>query len=90
MEGTAKELLGFDPEQGDKQGGSKAREAEDFLISILTKGMMQSEELLKIANEKGISEKTLKRAKVSLGVMHGKPDGAAKWYWMFPEHPTKN
>mgnify|MGYP003374187208 FL=1 len=90
LEGTAKELLGFDPEQGDKQGGSKVREAEDFLMSTLANGMMQSEEVFRIANEKGISEKTIKRAKDKLGILSGRPDGAVKWYYILPTPPTKN
>jgi hypothetical protein len=57
----------------------KVREAMAFLEEILLDGKILSTEVLELAADNGISEKTLYRAKKKLGVVSDKQDG--QWYW---------
>jgi hypothetical protein len=61
-------------------------EAKKFLGDMLAKGPVLKTEIEDAAEANSISEKTLRRAKVDLGVIaekdRSKADG--KWYWKLP------
>jgi hypothetical protein len=61
----------------------------EFLKQELAEGPVPSRELLKKAKAEGISEKTLYRAKSSLGVV-SKKEGRERWVWTFPEGYQKD
>lgn len=91
LEGTAKELLGFDPLKDDeKPGSTKQNQARDFLIKILSEvDMLREEEIERQGLENHFPLVTLKRAKRAANVesiKHGK-----LWYWKLftTENPTK-
>ena len=56
--------------------------ARRFIESTLAKGPAPAVDMIERAEELGISEKTLKRAKSALGVISVKRNG--KWYWEMP------
>ena len=67
---------------------SQLDEATEFLMEILKDGSVPSTEVLKEAEENGIADRTLKRAKNSLGVKSKKiTDGNGKslWAWELPQ-----
>ncbi len=77
---TAAELLAPEPTGGrDSPLGA----AEEFLVALLAKGPMASAEVLSAAERAGISERTLERAKSSLGVLSRKRRKAegGGWEW---------
>ena len=61
----------------------KGRDAAVFLATALEDGPVAAEEVKERAKADGISEKTLKRAKGTLGVESYQMAG--KWYWRMPE-----
>jgi len=70
------------PELGSEEKGA-LDEAVEFLKQELAEGPVPSKELLKKAKAEGISERTLYRAKSSLGVV-SKKEGK-EWVWMLPK-----
>lgn len=81
---TAADILGA--EQG---GQSAVQEAEAFLRSVLAEGPVAALEVQKQARVAGVAEKTLRRARVAIGVIcrqvheEGRK-GAAGWTWSLP------
>lgn len=69
------------------EGDSKLEEARQFLQGFLGAGPKTALEAEKSAAEKGISRRTLHRAKASLPVRSEK-DGTQGWVWWLPEMPT--
>jgi hypothetical protein len=73
---------GDDPEEG-----AALRDAAGFLRQLLTDKDVSAQEVFKEARANGISDRTLKRAKLSVGVRSRKQGSGkdAAWYW----HLTK-
>lgn len=59
--------------------GMKQKTAVDFLEDILSKGKMAQTKIAELAEEKGISNKTLRNAKKSLDIKASKIGN--QWYW---------
>lgn len=59
--------------------GAKRKTAIDFLENTLADGKMAQIEIKRLADEKGISEKTLRNAKVEVGIKSKKIGN--QWYW---------
>ncbi len=80
---TAERILAA--EGGSEKQGAR-REAEDFLTEILTAGPVLASEVKQEARAAGISESTLRRAKLALGVKVRRegfgPGGS--WHWFLP------
>ena len=64
-------------------------EAKDFLLAELGEGAVLAADVTKTARSHGISERTLARAKASLGVVSDKPSYQSGWYWSLPQAPQK-
>jgi len=73
---SATELLSDDE---SKDNYSALKEAREWLREILKEKSISAKEILKIAREDGISERTLKRAKSQLNVESFKADSG--WFW---------
>jgi len=72
------------PQGGDDEK-SKVEEAEEFLLDILSNGAMKYTEIISLAENEKISEKTLRRAKKKIGVQT-KREGfgkGSKQFWYF-------
>lgn len=59
--------------------GTKKQTAIDFLESTLADGQMAQIELMELAKQKGISEKTLRNAKDTLQIKSKRLNN--QWYW---------
>jgi len=74
----------------DHEERSALSEAQEFLREILAEGPVLAKDAQEEARGPGIAERTLKRAKSSLGVIaerKGEPgqQGGGRWYWRLPE-----
>ena len=67
---------------GRSRSENKSTEAQSFIRAILQNGAVPSADILQMAQERGIAEKTLQRAKTELGVFSRKIDGV--WCWELP------
>jgi hypothetical protein len=68
-------------------------EAIEFLQVELAAGPRLKKELDKAADEAGISDRTLKRAKRDLGIVAERIGGLGsegKWVWRLPSHRSQN
>jgi hypothetical protein len=78
---TADDVLGA----GDGKGGREARCLEDarkFLEEVLANGPMPSEKIKLRAADRGISNKTLWRAKTEMDIAASKSSGIdGGWFW---------
>ena len=82
FEGSADDLM-----SGGVKTGTKLMAATAFLVETLTEGPAPVAKINRAAREQGISEKTLNRAKVELGV-ESYQDGKGKdrqWFWRFAD-----
>lgn len=82
IEGSADDLM-----SGGVKTGTKLMAATSFLVETLTDGPAPVAKINRAAREQGISEKTLNRAKVELGV-ESYQDGKGKdrqWFWRFAD-----
>jgi putative DNA primase/helicase len=68
IEGSARELLG-DAESVDEEGSGLTGEAEQFLMDLLVNGPVLSKIAKRQAADNGISDKALRRARKSIGVV---------------------
>ena len=76
---TPDDILGFNAKKS-KEAMSKVDEAADFLLEILSDAdSMSANDVMELANEEGISKRTLMRAKDSAGVVSKRIDG--RWVW---------
>jgi hypothetical protein len=78
------------PAKDDPDEKSGLREAEHFLLTVLSEGWVECRQVLKEARDSGISERTLKRAKEDIGVVSQREGiegkrGGGRWYWRLPE-----
>jgi hypothetical protein len=79
---TANEALAAAADEA-KRGGQR-REAKAFLNAYLEAGPMPAESVKQAAEDNGISERTLARAKKDLGVIVKKDGFAGGWTWALP------
>ncbi len=78
---TASQLLAIPPDEEER---SALSEAEDVLRTILVNGAMPAKEVQSQARNAGIAERTLWRAKRSLGVVAAKVGFSQGWCWSLP------
>jgi hypothetical protein len=88
LEGPARELLAVAEATESPEERSELREAEAFLLAELAEGRMPSKKLTADARAAGISERTLKRARRSMGVL-SKKDGD-RWYLSLREEGRRS
>ena len=62
-------------------------EAQQVLYSILSKGQLPANDVIRLAKRAAVSERTLKRAKHDLGVHSWKfgSGSGSRWFWELPE-----
>ncbi len=63
--------------------GQKTRKAKEFLLEILADGGMAQKKIEEEAEKLGIKKKTLRNAKMELGIDSVKRGN--QWYWMLSE-----
>ena len=81
IEGTAQEILAGAEESTEEDRGA-LQEAKDYLFETLAEGALSVSEINKGAELNSISERTLKRAKIALGIKHKKKGPG--WFWSLP------
>lgn len=84
LEGTARELMSI--EQPDKESGLQ-EDAEAFLREFLACGPVSYKEIAAAAKAYGHKDRTLRRAKDSLGVEAVKTAMSGGWSWRLPPSP---
>ena len=67
---------------GRTRSENKSTVAQSFIKNLLHNGAVPSADILQMAQERGIAEKTLQRAKSEMGVFSRKIDGV--WCWELP------
>jgi putative DNA primase/helicase len=84
---TGDQIVGATYTQGGDDSPSELQRAKNFLKDILPdRSFKASTEVLDLANEDGLNEKTLRRAKADLGIVSKKLSGSAEWVWMTPDY----
>jgi RecA-family ATPase len=86
LEGSARDILAT-VEESDRGKGSALDDAIDFLEDTLSDGAVPQKEIEAAAKSEGLSWKTVRRAKDSIGVIsyrHGGIGGSGSWYWSLP------
>ena len=78
---TARELFDQNAEQS---GSSKVERAEEAIEKLLAKGEKASAEVKELLGAAGFSERTIKRAAESLGVIYRDAKKPRKTYWSLP------
>ena len=61
--------------------GTKKQAAMDFLENLLADGQMSQKEIIELARQKGISDKTLRNAKDELKIKSKRVNN--QWHWSF-------
>lgn len=90
IDGAARDLLGVPDEPEERSALVEAKEwLEDYLLD---KGTSEAKEVMRAAKSHGISDKTLRRARESLGIKPRKTGGdyggkGAAWVWDPPALP---
>jgi hypothetical protein len=74
----------------DHEERSALSEAQEFLREVLADGLVLAKDAQEEARGAGIAERTLKRARSSLGVVAQRKgelgqQGGGRWYWRLPE-----
>ncbi|MFC1739444.1 AAA family ATPase [Planctomycetota bacterium] len=77
---------------GATRSTPKLDAAKEWLTEILADGQVKSADILRMADEAGISEDTLRRAKDELGVERGHVGNNTNgyWYWILPQKEEDN
>jgi putative DNA primase/helicase len=71
----------------DDEAKSSLQDAKDFLIGILAAGSKAFDEIMLEAKTRGISQKTLYRAKKELGIKSVRTNFSGGWLWEIPNTP---
>ncbi|MCC8194796.1 MAG: hypothetical protein LIP28_09155 [Deltaproteobacteria bacterium] len=79
IEGTAREIL-TETKESIEEKSSVLQDAKDYLIEILSEGELPWEEISQGARPLLISDRTLKRAKSALGILHRKIGKRSHWF----------
>jgi hypothetical protein len=61
------------------------REAKEYLRDLLAKGSVPAKDAEEGAEQNGISDRTLARAKKELGIKSDKDSFGGGWMWKLPE-----
>lgn len=86
LEGTARELLEQAEAVSDTEEHSALGEAEEFLRTELEAGPQPAKKIYSEARNAGHTERTLKRAKKSLGIKAAKTGFKGGWAWELPAY----
>ncbi len=72
---------------GGEEGRSERADARELLQEVLAGGPVPQKDIQRMAKERGISQKTLSRAKKDLGVQsaHTGQGRDTKWFWSLPD-----
>jgi hypothetical protein len=75
---------------GNPEEGAARRAAAEFLRELLAGGEVPAHQVFAAGRQNGISERTLKRAKVMVGARSRKHGSGptAPWYWYLPDRET--
>lgn len=81
---TARRACSHSPKMA--RSGAQWTKAKTFLLEELAAGRLEAGEVRRRAKQAGIAERTLERARQSLGVRAEKGRGSARepWYWSLP------
>ena len=79
---TPDDIINFNARKA-KEDKSRIEEAAEFLYEILAEGKIPATEAIELAEEAGISKRTLDRARKSIGVKAKKADG--HWIWVMED-----
>jgi len=85
---TAKSLLA-EPDRESAEESNAIADAKRFLLNVLDAGARAVKEVKREARLAGISDRTLIRARYSLGVRAVKRDFEGHWEWEFPKDANK-
>ncbi|MDR3090571.1 MAG: hypothetical protein LBU36_00015 [Clostridiales bacterium] len=75
---TPEDMLNFSASRA-KEDKSKVDEAADFLTDLLSEGEALASEAIALADEAGISKRTLERARAAIDVKTKRVDN--RWVW---------
>lgn len=90
IDGAARDILG-NPDTDDSEEGEALKEAKDWLHAYLTdKGTKAANDIKAEAKGFGISERTLRRARVALKIKPAKVGLHGGWYWALPAEETED
>ncbi len=81
IEGSARDLLASAEDAGDSEERSAVEDAKDFLRGLLGDGAVAAKRVYTEGREAGYSERTLRRAKKTLGIEAVKDGLKAGWSW---------
>jgi hypothetical protein len=85
---TADDAMRRENDAAGENGRTAMEEAAAWLHEVLADGPLPSTEILSLAGARGVSKRTLERAKESLGVRaFRKGSGVAVWYCSLPDSP---
>jgi len=84
LDGSAQKLLSNAEAAGDSTGCGALAEAENFLREELAGGRVPSKELATRAQNAGIADRTLRRAKQALGVKAIRDGTTGTWHCILP------
>ena len=86
VEGEARDILAqAEGTEADSADGGAMGEAMRFLLDVLKEGPEPSAEVKQDAENAGISEKTLSRARKAMGVKASKAGMKGGWEWSLPD-----
>jgi putative DNA primase/helicase len=72
---------------GNRENRSAKAEAIDFLTELLSGGPVPAKDIIKEASGAGISAKSLRSARNTLGIKPEKPGFESGWVWALPKMP---
>jgi len=76
---------------GNAEDQDERKNADEFLLEVLSGGEVPQKEVLRAARENAIAERTLNRAKRRLMIEsrhEGQPGKAGQWFWSLPKSAT--
>lgn len=71
-----------------KRSSPVLEEAKEFIIRNIPNGERGAKEMMDLMKANGFSERTIKRAKASAGVISKKKGYKNEWYWMLPRQDS--
>ena len=71
--------------EATRDGGRSMREAKEYLRDLLAKSPVPAKDAEEGAEQNGISDRTLARAKKELGIKSDKDSFGGGWMWKLPE-----
>jgi len=90
IDGAARDILG-NPDSDNAEEGETLKEARDWLRSYLeAQGTQSAKTVTAEARGFGISERTLRRARVALKIKPTKTGMTGGWYWALPTEESED